>query len=49
MQQIALKCCLFSPHLALQAGAKHYHPTCARCSQCGKLFTEGDEMYLQGM
>ncbi|XP_038592234.1 actin-binding LIM protein 1-like isoform X2 [Micropterus salmoides] len=32
----------------LEAGDKHYHPTCARCSRCDKMFTEGEEMYLQG-
>nr|XP_046233248.1 actin-binding LIM protein 1-like isoform X3 [Scatophagus argus] len=32
----------------LEAGDKHYHPTCARCCRCDKTFTEGDEMYLQG-
>ncbi|XP_073412704.1 actin-binding LIM protein 1 isoform X10 [Dendrobates tinctorius] len=32
----------------LEAGDKHYHPSCARCSRCHKMFTEGEEMYLQG-
>ncbi|XP_026172091.1 actin-binding LIM protein 1-like isoform X3 [Mastacembelus armatus] len=32
----------------LEAGDKHYHPRCARCSRCDKMFTEGEEMYLQG-
>uniref|UniRef100_H3D5J0 Actin binding LIM protein 1 n=1 Tax=Tetraodon nigroviridis TaxID=99883 RepID=H3D5J0_TETNG len=41
-------CQKFITGKVLEAGVKHYHPTCARCSQCGKLFTEGDEMYLQG-
>lgn len=35
----------FSPP---QAGDKHYHPSCARCSRCNQMFTEGEEMYLQG-
>ncbi|KFO70932.1 Actin-binding LIM protein 1, partial [Cuculus canorus] len=29
-------------------GDKHYHPSCARCSRCNQMFTEGEEMYLQG-
>uniref|UniRef100_A0A3Q3VUR1 LIM zinc-binding domain-containing protein n=1 Tax=Mola mola TaxID=94237 RepID=A0A3Q3VUR1_MOLML len=41
-------CQKFITGKVLEAGDKHYHPTCARCSQCDKLFTEGDEMYLQG-
>ncbi|XP_026703004.1 actin-binding LIM protein 2 isoform X15 [Athene cunicularia] len=32
----------------LEAGEKHYHPTCARCVRCGQMFAEGEEMYLQG-
>ncbi|XP_048365685.1 actin-binding LIM protein 2 isoform X6 [Sphaerodactylus townsendi] len=32
----------------LEAGEKHYHPTCARCIKCHQMFTEGEEMYLQG-
>ncbi|XP_026078379.1 actin-binding LIM protein 2-like isoform X4 [Carassius auratus] len=32
----------------LEAGEKHYHPTCARCVRCDKMFGEGEEMYLQG-
>ncbi|KAK1333452.1 hypothetical protein QTO34_005836 [Cnephaeus nilssonii] len=31
-----------------RAGDKHYHPSCARCSRCNQMFTEGEEMYLQG-
>lgn len=40
-----IKCSL---PLFLQAGDKHYHPSCARCSRCNQMFTEGEEMYLQG-
>ncbi|XP_072574875.1 actin-binding LIM protein 2 isoform X17 [Paramormyrops kingsleyae] len=32
----------------LEAGDKHYHPTCARCARCDQMFGEGEEMYLQG-
>ncbi|XP_066489082.1 actin-binding LIM protein 2 isoform X3 [Tiliqua scincoides] len=32
----------------LEAGEKHYHPTCARCVKCSQMFAEGEEMYLQG-
>jgi len=32
----------------LQAGEKHYHPHCSRCAKCGRIFGEGEEMYLQG-
>ncbi|XP_044151816.1 actin-binding LIM protein 2 isoform X4 [Bufo gargarizans] len=32
----------------LEAGEKHYHPTCARCVRCNQMFAEGEEMYLQG-
>lgn len=31
----------------LEAGEKHYHPTCARCVRCHQMFAEGEEMYLQ--
>ncbi|XP_048027357.1 actin-binding LIM protein 2 isoform X10 [Megalobrama amblycephala] len=32
----------------LEAGEKHYHPTCAKCARCDQMFGEGEEMYLQG-
>lgn len=34
--------------LSTQAGEKHYHPLCALCVRCGRMFAEGEEMYLQG-
>lgn len=39
---------LFCARFFPQAGDKHYHPSCARCSRCNQMFTEGEEMYLQG-
>ncbi|XP_069373278.1 actin-binding LIM protein 1-like isoform X7 [Paralichthys olivaceus] len=41
-------CHKFITGKVLEAGDKHYHPSCARCSRCEKMFTEGEEMYLQG-
>ncbi|XP_054860632.1 actin-binding LIM protein 1-like isoform X7 [Amphiprion ocellaris] len=41
-------CRKFITGKVLEAGDKHYHPGCARCSRCDKMFTEGEEMYLQG-
>uniref|UniRef100_A0A3Q3N7U4 Actin-binding LIM protein 3-like n=1 Tax=Mastacembelus armatus TaxID=205130 RepID=A0A3Q3N7U4_9TELE len=32
----------------LEAGGKHYHPSCARCARCHMMFLEGEEMYLTG-
>ena len=33
----------------LQAGESHqFHPTCARCTKCGDLFEDGEEMFMQG-
>ncbi|XP_023555649.1 actin-binding LIM protein 2 isoform X16 [Octodon degus] len=32
----------------LEAGDKHYHPSCALCVRCSQMFAEGEEMYLQG-
>ncbi|XP_038600769.1 actin-binding LIM protein 2 isoform X14 [Tachyglossus aculeatus] len=32
----------------LEAGEKHYHPSCALCIRCKQMFAEGEEMYLQG-
>ncbi|KAA8581674.1 hypothetical protein FQN60_003255 [Etheostoma spectabile] len=42
------ECQKFITGKVLEAGEKHYHPSCARCSRCNKMFTEGEEMYLQG-
>ncbi|XP_069756119.1 actin-binding LIM protein 1 isoform X5 [Narcine bancroftii] len=41
-------CDKFITGKVLEAGDKHYHPSCARCSKCNQMFTEGEEMYLQG-
>nr|KAF6424377.1 actin binding LIM protein 1 [Molossus molossus] len=41
-------CHQFITGKVLEAGDKHYHPSCARCSRCDQMFTEGEEMYLQG-
>uniref|UniRef100_A0A8C6L150 Actin binding LIM protein 1 n=1 Tax=Nothobranchius furzeri TaxID=105023 RepID=A0A8C6L150_NOTFU len=41
-------CQRFITGKVLEAGHKHYHPSCARCCRCGGVFTEGEEMYLQG-
>ncbi|XP_076007547.1 actin-binding LIM protein 1-like isoform X2 [Genypterus blacodes] len=41
-------CRMFITGKVLEAGEKHYHPSCARCSRCGNMFTEGQEMFVQG-
>ncbi|XP_029312170.1 actin-binding LIM protein 1-like isoform X1 [Cottoperca gobio] len=41
-------CQKFITGKVLEAGEKHYHPSCARCSRCDKMFKEGEEMFLQG-
>uniref|UniRef100_A0A1A7ZFY3 Actin-binding LIM protein 2 n=1 Tax=Nothobranchius furzeri TaxID=105023 RepID=A0A1A7ZFY3_NOTFU len=41
-------CKKFITGKVLEAGEKHYHPTCARCARCEQMFAEGEEMYLQG-
>ncbi|CAN9509122.1 unnamed protein product [Ophioblennius macclurei] len=41
-------CQKFITGKVLEAGTKHYHPGCARCCRCDKMFREGEEMYLQG-
>ncbi|XP_028287484.1 actin-binding LIM protein 1-like isoform X3 [Parambassis ranga] len=41
-------CQKFITGKVLEAGDKYYHPSCARCSRCDKMFREGEEMYLQG-
>ncbi|XP_070614222.1 actin-binding LIM protein 2 [Erythrolamprus reginae] len=42
------RCGKFITGRVLEAGEKHYHPTCACCDQCDRTFAEGEEMYLQG-
>ncbi|KAG5853483.1 hypothetical protein ANANG_G00073930 [Anguilla anguilla] len=41
-------CCRYISGRVLEAGGKHYHPTCARCARCHMMFSEGEEMYLTG-
>ncbi|XP_051913796.1 actin-binding LIM protein 3 isoform X4 [Hippocampus zosterae] len=41
-------CCRYISGRVLEAGGKHYHPTCARCVRCNLMFKEGEEMYLTG-
>ncbi|KAM8837778.1 actin-binding LIM protein 1-like isoform 4-T4 [Spinachia spinachia] len=41
-------CQKFITGKVLEAGEKNYHPSCARCSRCGRMFTEGEDMYVQG-
>ncbi|XP_062415957.1 actin-binding LIM protein 1-like isoform X3 [Pungitius pungitius] len=41
-------CQKFITGKVLEAGEKNYHPGCARCSRCDKMFTEGEDMYVQG-
>ena len=31
-----------------QAGEKHFHPTCATCCKCGRVFGEGEDMCIAG-
>ncbi|KAJ8408861.1 hypothetical protein AAFF_G00246790 [Aldrovandia affinis] len=49
--QFGIKCETCDRYISgrvLEAGGKHYHPTCARCARCNLMFTEGEEMYLTG-
>ncbi|OWK55115.1 Actin-binding LIM protein 3 [Lonchura striata] len=49
--QFGIKCETCARYISgrvLEAGGKHYHPTCARCVRCHQMFTEGEEMYLTG-
>nr|XP_033783429.1 actin-binding LIM protein 3 isoform X3 [Geotrypetes seraphini] len=49
--QFGIKCETCKRYISgrvLEAGGKHYHPTCARCVRCHQMFTEGEEMYLTG-
>ncbi|XP_017553875.1 actin-binding LIM protein 3 isoform X8 [Pygocentrus nattereri] len=49
--QFGIKCETCNRYISgrvLEAGGKHYHPTCARCARCQMMFTEGEEMYLTG-
>ncbi|KAM4726418.1 actin-binding LIM protein 3-like isoform 2-T2 [Anableps anableps] len=49
--QFGIRCESCSRYISgrvLEAGGKHYHPSCARCARCHKMFQEGEEMYLTG-
>ncbi|XP_066888229.1 actin-binding LIM protein 3 isoform X11 [Kogia breviceps] len=49
--QFGIKCETCDRYISgrvLEAGGKHYHPSCARCVRCHQMFTEGEEMYLTG-
>ncbi|XP_072518627.1 actin-binding LIM protein 3-like isoform X2 [Salminus brasiliensis] len=49
--QFGIRCETCSKYISgrvLEAGGKHYHPTCARCARCHMMFAEGEEMYLTG-
>uniref|UniRef100_A0A1A7WRF6 Actin binding LIM protein family, member 3 n=1 Tax=Iconisemion striatum TaxID=60296 RepID=A0A1A7WRF6_9TELE len=49
--QFGVKCETCNRYISgqvLEAGGKHYHPSCARCSRCSTTFKEGEEMYLTG-
>ncbi|XP_010717253.1 actin-binding LIM protein 3 isoform X11 [Meleagris gallopavo] len=49
--QFGIKCETCDRYISgrvLEAGGKHYHPTCARCVRCHQMFTAGEEMYLTG-
>ncbi|XP_076017285.1 actin-binding LIM protein 3-like isoform X2 [Genypterus blacodes] len=49
--QFGIRCESCSRYISgrvLEAGGKHYHPSCARCARCHLTFLEGDEMYLTG-
>ncbi|XP_041122625.1 actin-binding LIM protein 3-like isoform X4 [Polyodon spathula] len=49
--QFGIKCETCDRYISgrvLEAGGKHYHPTCARCARCNMMFAEGEEMYLTG-
>ncbi|KAM6977446.1 actin-binding LIM protein 3 [Aplochiton taeniatus] len=49
--QFGVRCETCSRYISgrvLEAGGKHYHPSCARCARCNMTFKEGEEMYLTG-
>ncbi|XP_017288524.1 actin-binding LIM protein 3 isoform X6 [Kryptolebias marmoratus] len=49
--QFGVKCETCNRYISgrvLEAGGKHYHPSCARCARCNTMFKEGEEMYLTG-
>uniref|UniRef100_A0AAY5JYX7 Actin binding LIM protein family, member 3 n=1 Tax=Esox lucius TaxID=8010 RepID=A0AAY5JYX7_ESOLU len=49
--QFGIQCATCNRYISgrvLEAGGKHYHPSCARCARCLMMFAEGEEMYLTG-
>ncbi|KAJ7997277.1 hypothetical protein DPEC_G00227310 [Dallia pectoralis] len=49
--QFGIQCTACNRYISgrvLEAGGRHYHPSCARCARCQMMFAEGEEMYLTG-
>ncbi len=46
LKDIVLYCNLFLA--PMQAGEKHFHPSCATCCRCSHTFAEGEDMCVFG-